>query len=287
MLVPKKTENPIPKRENGLVRIPEELKPDPGRDFGKIAVIYSDKKSSSDPAQTLWELYASGYKLAGNSLIEENAGEFFFNVSIYPIIFLYRHYIELRLKQISIYGNEYFDNPNTTDKKRNDILFREHKLTALWKLSVEVIERLFPEEQGKKLSSMKKLLDRFIEMDNTSFLFRYPIDKYANPNHSMNKRNFISVIRLKEIVNELGAYLDGIAHCIYDMPGHGVFLPEQRKINEEQRKILISIIDSAERDLTYDEISKLINEKFGLYYSPEQLSCHPEIFVLSDDDSIE
>jgi hypothetical protein len=73
---PRKTKNPNPKREDGLVRIPKELKPDPGRDFGKIAVIYSDKKSSSDPVQSLWELYASGYKLAGDSLIEDHAGEF-------------------------------------------------------------------------------------------------------------------------------------------------------------------------------------------------------------------
>jgi hypothetical protein len=102
----------------------------------------------------------------------------------------------------------------------------------------------------------------------------------------MNKRNFISVIRLKEIVNELGAYLDGTAHCIYDMPGHGVFLPGQRKMNEEQRKILVGIINSWGRPFAPEEVSTLIKEKFGLYYSPEQILSHPEIFVLPDDDCI-
>jgi hypothetical protein len=281
-----KTENPNPKGENGFVRIPEELKPDPELGYtGKNAVIYSDKKSSSDPVETLWELYASGYKFAGNSLIEENAGGIL-NILIYPIVFLYRHYIELRLKQISIYGNEYFEEPIITDKEMEKFIFGTHDLDELWKRSRKVIEKLFPEEQEEKLSSMKKLINIFIEMDKRSFSFRYPIDRSGNPNH-LDKRNFISVIRIKKIVNELGSYLDNTAHRINDMPGHGDFLPGQRKMDEEQRKILVGIINSWGRPFTYDEISKLIKEKFDLHYSPEQLSCHPEIFELPDDESIE
>jgi hypothetical protein len=283
----RKTENPNPKSETDYVRIPEELKPDPELGYtGKNAVIYSDKESSNDPDKTLWDLYASGYKLAGDSLIEEHAGASSFNVLIYPIVFLYRHYIELRLKQISIYGNEYFEEPIITDKEKKEILFKEHKLDKLWELSRKVIEKLFPEEREEKLSSMKKLIDIFIEMDKRSFSFRYPIDTSGNPNH-LDKRNFISVIRLKKIVNELGSYLDGTAGCIYDMPGHGVFLPGQRKMDEEQRKILVGIINSWGRPFTSEEISKLIKEKFGLHYSPEQLLSHPEIFELPDDESIE
>jgi hypothetical protein len=266
MTKPRKIVHPNPRGENGLVRIPKELKPDPELGYtGKNAVIYSDIKSSSDPVKNLWDLYASGYKFAGDSLIEQNAGGIF-NILIYPIVFLYRHYIELRLKQIGIYGNEYFDDPDK-DKERNYILFKEHRLKELWKISEEVIEKLFPEDKGKKLSSIKKLLDIFIEMDDYSYNFRYPIDKKENPYHSMNKRNFISLIRLKEIVNELGLYLDGTAAAIYDMPGHGCFSPGQRKMNEEQRKILVGIINNWGRPYRPEEISKLIKEKFGLFYS--------------------
>lgn len=71
------------------------------------------------------------------------------------------------------------------------------------------------------------------------------------------------------------------------MPGHGCFSPGQPKMDEEQRKILVGIIKSWGRSFRPEEISQLIKEKFGLYYSPEQILSHPEIFELPDNDSIE
>src|SRR6266478_1683118 len=55
--------------------------------------------------RTSFSVYAIGYKDAADALIErvleKNFGA---DLQIYPIAFLYRHYLELRLKQLLICG---------------------------------------------------------------------------------------------------------------------------------------------------------------------------------------
>jgi len=54
-----------------------------------------------------WDAYASGYLEAANLLVEKalETGQRT-DTLIYPVAFLYRHYLELRLKEITIQGGE-------------------------------------------------------------------------------------------------------------------------------------------------------------------------------------
>jgi len=111
----------MPKCSKGVVRIPKELKPDSKRDHAwSYGRIHSDQEkarqmSGRDSITQLWELYSTGYKMAGDLLIEnaDNNTSFL----IYPIVFSYRHCIELRLKQISIEGNKLLNTPVFTEEK--------------------------------------------------------------------------------------------------------------------------------------------------------------------------
>lgn len=47
-----------------------------------------------------WGMYTIGYKEAGDLLLQYALNVGRQNVLVYPIIFLYRHYIELQLKEI-------------------------------------------------------------------------------------------------------------------------------------------------------------------------------------------
>jgi hypothetical protein len=274
----------MPKSPKDFVRIPNELKPDSKRDHAwSYGRIHSDqdkarRMSGKDSTTILWELYSTGYKMAGDLLIE-NAGN---NTSflIYPIVFSYRHCIELRLKQISIEGNKLLGMKVFTEEEINDILFRKHDLDILWGYSKTIIEKIFQDESEDNLSSIKKMIDCFSIIDSTSFKFRYPIDTKGKPNHPIDHDNVISFIALRAMMNDLALYLGGTAECIYDMRGHGLFLPGQSKMSGEQIKELLAVIKDSGKLWTLDEIPVLIKKKYGLNYSPEQVLSCPDLCAL-------
>ena len=274
----------MPKFPKDIVRIPKELQPDSKRDHAwSYGRIHSDQDkarriSGKDSITILWYLYSTGYKEAGDLLIEnaDNNTDFL----VYPIVFLYRHCIELRLKQISIEGNKLLKTQVFTESKMNDILFSKHDLDLLWSYSKTIIGKLFPDESEEKLSSIKKMIDCFSIMDSTSFKFRYPVDTKGKPNHPIDHDTSISFIALKKMMNDLALYLGGTAERIYDMRGNGLFLPGQPQISGEQVKELLSVIKDSGKPWTIDEILALIKEKCGLDYSPEQVLSNPDLCTL-------
>lgn len=274
----------MPKRPRDIVRIPKELQPDSKRDHAwSYGRIHSDQDkarriSGKDSITILFDLYSTGYKEAGDLLIEnaDNNTDFL----VYPIVFLYRHCIELRLKQISIVGNKLLKTQVFTEKEMNDILFRKHDLDKLWMCSKKIIGKLFPDESEENLSSIKKMIDCFSIMDRTSYKFRYPLDIDGKLNHPSDHDPAISFIALKEMVKDLDLYLGGTAECIYDMRGHGLFLPGQPQMSGEQIKELKAIMKDSGKLWALDEIPALIKEKYGLDYSPEQVLSNPDLCAL-------
>ena len=68
----------------------------PGKDWWNNARINHGGLISNK-----WEVYAMGYKIATETLVDKVLSEQTNQDHlIYPIVFLYRHYIELRLKEI-------------------------------------------------------------------------------------------------------------------------------------------------------------------------------------------
>ena len=49
-----------------------------------------------------WNLYVAGYFQAARALLEGPCNKFFLLFAIYPVVFLYRHYLELEVKGIMI-----------------------------------------------------------------------------------------------------------------------------------------------------------------------------------------
>jgi hypothetical protein len=117
-------------------------------------------------------------------------------------------------------------------------------------------------------------------MDCTSYKFRYPVDPQGKLNHPSDCDPAISFIALKEIMNDLDFYLGGAAECIYDMRGHGLFLPGQPQMSGEQIKELLAMIKDSGKLWALDEIPALIEEKYGFDYSREQVLSCPDLCAL-------
>src|SRR5437867_84859 len=75
--------------------------------------------------------YAEGYKQAADIITAEVTGteEKFLKSTrdyvVYPVVFLYRHYVELRLKEIILIGRKLYD--------MSQGLPKHHKIEELWK----------------------------------------------------------------------------------------------------------------------------------------------------------
>ncbi len=151
-----------------------------------------------------WTVYADGYKDAGDVLVEYiKEKQVNQNSLVYPIVFLYRQYIELRMKKIIRDGYQLLDDDPEKFRKI-------HEIDDLWKKCRETIEKVWHEDPAGNLEAVGECIRQFSEIDPNSQKFRYPTDKSGNPSlpdpsPPINLRNFA------EVITRTGSLLDGVS----------------------------------------------------------------------------
>lgn len=153
--------------------------------------------------------YPAGYKMGADRLIQSalqdphNA-----DVLIFPIVFLYRQYLELRLKQLIRDGNRLFgglsDFPNT------------HRLDVLWESCKPVLKQVKLDDDGEVawrvaegIGAIETCILHFAHIDPTSMAFRYPVDKERTP--FLRDLNTIDIQHFGEAMRDVASYLDAVA----------------------------------------------------------------------------
>ena len=141
-----------------------------------------------------WYLYPDGYKHAADLLVEHlmstNLNKRQIDSLVYPIVFLYRQYIELILKRLIRDGNKLL---NISEK-----LPQGHKINNLWKNCRVILEKVWSNESGEELDVIEACIKQFSVKDPTSTAFRYPTDLEGNPSlpkMQINLRNLLEVMR--------------------------------------------------------------------------------------------
>ena len=162
--------------------------------------------------------YADSYQTGALNLIncalkEKSLRDY----NIYPAIFLIRHYLELRLKEL-IQCLNYLNN-DTKDFPAH------HKLDNLWGdfKSIYALQRDQVNEV-KYFGNIDNLIKEFVSVDPDSMSFRYPIDKQENKSQKLeyvNLRNlkltFIKVCSVFDIVsNQLNYFMEMKEESISD-----------------------------------------------------------------------
>ncbi|MCX6000287.1 MAG: hypothetical protein NTU41_12080 [Chloroflexi bacterium] len=165
-----------------------------------------------------WVLYCGGYRRAGDLLAEHamTCGEQ--HILVYPIVFLYRQYIELQLKEIIRNGNRYLG-----DAKYSSLGFPDdHGIDRFWTECRTIIERMDEGETSKlteeeratyacQLDSIEQGVRQFSALDPNSQAFRYPTDKKSNPSISQSALRGIDFRDLRALVQRVGNLLEGIS----------------------------------------------------------------------------
>lgn len=140
-------------------------------------------------------LYSDGYKKAGKKLLEMCKEEpYFINSLVYPLIFNYRHFIELRLKELLILGYEL----NDMNKDFKDT----HSITSLWNSYRQDILKTIQDVSPEIQLNIEKLLNQFQAKDPKSMNFRYPVTKGINREDSLN-RTTIDLKNFEEVMNKI------------------------------------------------------------------------------------
>ena len=147
------------------------------------------------------EGYATGYKLAAEILVERvdqtNRDQ---DRLVYPILFNYRHYVELRLKLIIRNACRLLDEEPRTPAG--------HKLDLLWTEARPLIERCYPNDPKSDLDLAQDLILQFVAADPRSDGFRYSTDRSGNPN--LKDITHINLRNVYEVVGRLAGMLDSI-----------------------------------------------------------------------------
>ena len=177
--------------------------------------------------------YAIGYKEAADLLITGMGMERSRDACVsYPVMFLYRHYLELRLKAIVIGLKEQdslsadFDRYNLWPQlpAYGDYQVRGHRLTFFWKrmlaywfraIKAGLITGIALEELEAKYDIIGKRIKELDEIDRASVVFRYPVDKDGNP-HQISTPNLRELIHVKDVVGSIGYHLDTMSELVYE-----------------------------------------------------------------------
>ena len=148
-----------------------------------------------------WSLYTSGFKMAADELVahlgEESSAPHLSHFVVYPIAFLYRHYLELRLKEML------WSTSGAIPKK--------HGLMTLWEKVRERLKYYAPQD-GQfllKYDSIAELLRPIDELDPQSEGFRYPYDEDGQLTIDGDIK-WINLLRLKEHVAEIAGLFDEV-----------------------------------------------------------------------------
>jgi hypothetical protein len=154
-----------------------------------------------------WLYYVEGYKVA-SELIEKEMLEKLTDrdLLIYPLLFLHRHYLEIKMKEIIVEGSSILGNKDMFPRGK-------HKLLELWDELNEVLVEVHKGSYEKPDVSIENKIKEFHQLDLKSDGFRYPVDTKGQLNlkshAAINYRNFMDEFE------EVKRFLEGIADELY------------------------------------------------------------------------
>jgi hypothetical protein len=165
-----------------------------------------------------WDAYAYGYRWAVDALFKEaREGVHPTDVHYYPIIFVFRHYLEIRFKGLIKDLTKYVHPERFHEEK----IIHGHEIASLWGVCKKLLID-FSETDDEKINEGDladfKLIEGFIKeisvIDPRSESFRYPVDKNGKFCIDGDKVGPIDMDHFSEIATWMIDYLEGVSVAI-------------------------------------------------------------------------
>jgi len=127
-----------------------------------------------------------------------------------PIVFLYRHHLELAVKQLL--------RECGTRLGRDVVLPMHHRLDELWRFCLSMLAEVSPGiTAAEEVAQTTRLFDELCRVDPTSQAFRYPEDHQGNP--SLSGVGEIELERIHDVVEKISLLLDCISTELSTLEG--------------------------------------------------------------------
>jgi len=153
----------------------------------------------------LWAIVA-GFKEAADKVVDSLvATKERMDVFFFPVVYLYRHAIELSLKGLvndGIYLQILKD-----DQELLDIL-TSHNLHSLWSKIRLVLKEVWPDGDDADVDAVEKIILEFHQADKPGQRLRYSKDKQGKP-HTDTLPDRVDLVVLKQTMERLFQFLDG------------------------------------------------------------------------------
>jgi hypothetical protein len=151
--------------------------------------------------------YTEGYKKAADSLIERVLS--LRDISkldtfVFPILFLYRQYLELELKWIVLRFSEC-----SLDEKKDVLRNVGHNLMGIWHQAKPLMLEEAEAQEQADVETVEDYIKQFHDFDETSFSFRYPITK--NLEEILTREHRLNLSVLMERMEELYSFFSGVS----------------------------------------------------------------------------
>ena len=201
--------------ENGIFAFTRYPRPD------SVNILFASSRQRRNEAQiggrdNDWDLYCMGYWRAADALVDHltqtrnptinRPFAAYWESQAYAILFLYRHYLELRLKEMFLACGGVLARINRT-----------HGLLRLWELFREqesmVIQEAPTDEISADVNTAEKIIKEFDKIDKDSQAFRYPKNRDGEVTITQMQ---IDLIRLKKTLGWLSQLLDTWSGGIYE-----------------------------------------------------------------------
>jgi hypothetical protein len=183
----------------------------PGDDNTVFNWVSSDEKKHVE-----YRLMGKAYFNAAKVLVRKwSRSTALTDFDAYPIIFLYRHALELLIKSVVVAGRTRLAIRDGGIEKA----LRGHSLTKLWPIATSIFDRMGwakNTSEGASLHKKGKMVQELDSVDPLSMSFRYPRDKGGS---DLLPRHFtFNVPQSAKLINSLCADLLGAAVAIDHLP---------------------------------------------------------------------
>ncbi len=154
-----------------------------------------------------WMVYADGYATAAELTVAHSTRVDRDRI-VYPVIFLYRHAIELALKYTLLMARELLDKPGGLQKG--------HGLNHIWSQLRPLLEQIWESGPENDLRAVDTLIKEMDQNDQSAEKHRYPISKdgerFFGSDEQVNLEHFCKAGR--KILNLLDGCSTGIGEYL-------------------------------------------------------------------------
>jgi len=167
------------------------------------------------------DMQAEGYRIAAERLAEHAPQWHEQDFLLYPIVFLYRHYVELRLKDLIGLGQRLAHETVAVPET--------HDLRRLWGTAKPHLEReLDPADRNRRreITEMQRVIQELAALDPRGTAFRYATDAHGGrplPNGArhLNLHHFSTTMtKLARALDDTGNWMHICLEHLQDMADH-------------------------------------------------------------------